>query len=107
MAHTSKDFENWQDTNSQSGFLEHERVWMNQLFKQLGYADAFRLAVPEGGEYSWWPSGEIGEGNGMRVDYQVISEDLAKRVEYAAMYKTKAFSSHLPVIVDYDIEDLA
>jgi hypothetical protein len=27
-------------------------------------------------------------------------------VEYAVMYKANAFSSHTPVIVDYDIEQL-
>lgn len=106
MAHSKRDVENWQVNHSQSGFLGHEQQWMNQLFQQLGYVDAFRLAVPEGGEYSWWPSGVVGEGDGIRVDYQVVSEALKRRVEYAAMYKTKAFSSHLPVIVDYDIEEL-
>ena len=106
MAHTSKDVENWQKNDSQSGFLGHEQQWMNQLFKQLGYADAFRLAVPDDGEYSWWPTGEIGLGDGWRTDYQVISEALGRRVEYAAIYKTRHFSSHLPVIVDYDIDDL-
>lgn len=107
MAHTKKDVENWQENVGQSGFLEHEQQWMDQLFNQLDYADAFRLAVPEGGEYSWWPSGAVGEGDGWRTDYQVVSGELARRVEFAAMYKTKAFSSHLPVMVDYDIDDLA
>ncbi len=106
MAHGKKDVENWQQNVNHSGFLAHEQQWMNQLFKQVGYSDAFRLAVPEGGEYSWWPSGQIGEGDGWRTDYQVISDSLAKKVEYAAIYKTRHFSSHLPVIVDYDIDDL-
>ena len=106
MAHNKKDVENWQENINQSGFLAHEQQWMGQLFRQLGYADAFRLAVPEGGEYSWWPSGEVGCGDGWRVDYQVISEALSKKVEYAALYKTRHFSSHLALIVDYDIDDL-
>ena len=104
MAHTAKDLENGEV--GQAGFLAHEQQWMNQLFRQLGYADAFRLCVPDEDEYSWWPSGTIGEGNAMRVDYQVISEALKKKVEYAALYKTKTFSSHLPLIVDYEIDDL-
>lgn len=106
MAHTKKDVENWQNNHDRSGFLGHEQQWMNQLFNQLGYVDAFRLAVPEEGEYSWWPSGNVGEGDGIRVDYQVVSEPLKRRIENAALYKTKAFSSHLPVIIDYDIERL-
>ena len=106
MAHTKKDVEGWQSRANIAGFLGHEQQWMNQLFRQLGYSDAFRLCVPEEGEYSWWPSGTVGEGYGLRVDYQVISDALKKKVEYAALYKTKMFSSHLPVIVDYDIESL-
>ncbi|WP_185233534.1 exodeoxyribonuclease III [Teredinibacter franksiae] len=106
MAHTKKDVENWQQNTSQPGFLAHEQQWMDQLFRQLGYADAFRLAVPEAGEYSWWPSGNVGEGDGWRTDCQAISDSLSKKVEYAALYKTRKFSSHLPVIVDYDIDDL-
>ena len=106
IAHTKKDVENYQSADYVSGFLGHEQQWMNQLFRQIGYADAFRLCVPDENEFSWWPSGEMGAGNGMRVDYQVISEALKKKVEYAALYKTKTFSSHLPLIVDYDIDDL-
>ncbi len=106
MAHAKRDVENWQENPSQSGFLGHEQKWMSQLFQQLGYVDSFRYAVKDEGEYSWWPSGTVGTGDGIRVDYQVASDAVKKRIENAAMYKTKAFSSHLPVIVDYDIENL-
>ncbi|MFL0811149.1 MAG: exodeoxyribonuclease III [Agarilytica sp.] len=106
MAHTKRDVENWQESENPACFLGHEQQWMKQLFEQIGYVDAFRYAVPDAGEYSWWPSGEVGEGNGVRVDYQIVSESMKRRIENAAMYKTKIFSSHLPVIVDYDIESL-
>lgn len=106
MAHTPKDVQRPEINAHQSGFLPHEQQWLNQLFKQLGYVDAFRLAVSDAGEYSWWPSGSVGKGDGWRTDFQVISNDLARYVENAALYKTKVFSSHLPVIVDYDILDL-
>ena len=103
MAHTKKDVENWQDNIGRAGFLGNEQQWMNQLFKQLGYADAFRQIVSDPGEFSWVPE----EGKGMRIDYQVISGRLSRKVENAALYKTKKFSSHRPLIVDYDIDDLA
>ncbi len=106
MAHTKKDVEDSLVYEGQSGFLAHEQQWMGQLFNQLEYVDAFRTAVPESGEYSWWPSGDMTSGDGIRSDYQVVSQSLKKRIEYAAIYKTRQFSSHLPVIVDYDIEDL-
>ncbi|WP_096086726.1 exodeoxyribonuclease III [Agaribacterium haliotis] len=102
MAQSKKDVQNWQENVGRAGFLGHEQQWMNQLFKQLGYADAFRQVVKEGDEYSWLPE----ESDGMRIDYQVISQKLCRKVENAAFYKTKQFSSHLPLIVDYDIDDL-
>ncbi len=104
MAHKREDVQNWHNNDSQSGFLPHEQQWMNQLFTQVGYADAFRKGNTDKDEYTWWPSGVIGKGDGWRTDYQVISESLASRVEYATTYKTKYFSSHLPVIIDYDLE---
>lgn len=104
MAHTRADVQNWQDNDSKPGFLPHEQHWMTQTFNEVGYCDAFRMANRDTDEYSWWPSGEIGKGDGWRTDYQVISESLSDRVEYAAIYKSKMFSNHLPVIIDYDLE---
>jgi exodeoxyribonuclease III len=104
MAHKRRDVENWQNNDSNSGFLPHEQQWMDQLFTQLGYSDAFRLCNTDSDEFNWWPSGTVGQDDGWRTDYHVISNELRNTVEYATNYKTKAFSSHLPVIVDYDIE---
>lgn len=89
-----------------SGFLNHERQCLDQLFNAIGYADAFRLYNKDTDEFSHWPSGEVGEGPGWRTDFQVVSGSLRNRVEYAVLYKAKTFSSHLPVIVDYDMETL-
>ena len=106
IAHADNDLENQQNYREDSGFLTSERSWMNTLFGDLGYTDAFRRGNTDSDEFSWWPAGEIGQGDGWRVDYQVASRDLAASVEYAVMYKAKAFSAHAPVIVDYDIEEL-
>ncbi len=106
MAHAHKDVQNWRDNIDNPGFLEHERQWLDQAFTQLGYADAFRQCNADTDEFSWWPSGNVGEGDGWRTDYQIISDALKKKVEYSMIYKRQTFSSHLPVIVDYDIEEL-
>ncbi len=105
LAHTRKDVQNWQNNNGTPGYLPHEQQWLNQLFNQLGYADAFRQANTDKDEFSWWPSGVMGKGDGWRTDFQVVSEHIQPKVEYATIYKTQAFSSHLPVIIDYDIDD--
>ncbi len=104
MAHKNSDVQNWQDNDSVSGFLPHEQQWMDQLINQLGYHDAFRIANQDSDEFSWWPSGEMNEGDGWRTDYQIISDDLRHSIEHSAIYKNQTFSSHQPVIIDYDIE---
>ncbi|GLS27149.1 exodeoxyribonuclease III [Marinibactrum halimedae] len=104
MAHKAIDVQNAQQNAGNSGFLEHERQWMDQLYNQIGYVDAFRRVNKDNDEYTWWPSGEVGNGDGWRTDLQVVSENLKNRVEYGVTYKNKLFSSHLPLIIDYDIE---
>ena len=106
IAHTHDDVENADHHETESGFLTNERIWMDQLIHQIGYADAFRLSNTDTDEFSFWPEGEIDEGDGWRTDYQIISGSLASRVEYAVIYTAKQFSSHAPVIIDYDIEEL-
>lgn len=104
MAHSVKDVSNPQAMMDQSGFLPHERQWMDQLYTQIGYCDAFRRANQDADEYTWWPSGTIRDGDAWRTDLQVISERLNHSVEYGVIYKKRQFSSHLPVIMDYDLE---
>lgn len=104
MAHKEIDVQNAKQNMSQPGFMEHERQWMDQLFNELGYIDAFREVNTDRDEFTHWPSGVQGKGDGWRTDLQVASAALKNRVEYATTYKTQTFSSHLPVIIDYDME---
>ena len=94
-----------QDTehNSNSpGFLTEERQWINELLDS-GYIDAFREINSDRDEFSWWPEGDR-ENNGWRSDFHIISKGLQYTVDYGAIYKVKEFSTHAPVIMDYDIE---
>ena len=104
MAHTQKDVRNWKNHIGDTGFLPHEQQWLNQTFKQVGYSDAFRLANNDSDEFSWWPSNTPNTGDGWRTDFHIISDALKKSVEYATIYKSRQFSSHLPVVIDYDIK---
>ena len=54
-------------------------------------------------ELPWWPQGRDA-GDGWRVDLQVASPGLRPAIEYGAIYKGQEFSSHAPLIMDYDIE---
>jgi len=68
-----------------------------------GYVDAFREINSDRDEFSWWPDGEPGK-NGWRTDFQIISKGLKYSVDYGAIYKARVFSSHAPIIMDYDAE---
>jgi exodeoxyribonuclease III len=104
LARAAIDVQNAKQNEERPGFLPHERQWMDQLYSELGYVDAFRQVNKDKDEFTWWPSGVPFEGDGWRTDLQVISGELRNRVEYAVIYKNQTFSSHLPVIIDYDIE---
>lgn len=103
---TEADVENAADHRDEPGFLAEDGQWWRQIQDQVGYADAFRLGNTDADEFSWWPSGTLGKGDGWRTDTQLVSRELARTVEYAVIYKAKAFSSHAPVVVDYDLPGL-
>ena len=85
------------------GFLAAERQYLDGLYGELGYVDAFRVVNQDEDEFSWWPGGRAA-GDGWRVDLQIVSAGLRGTIEYGALYKVQKFSSHAPLIMDYDIE---
>jgi len=102
IAHTASDVEDTERNSTASGFLAEERQWMDEVLER-GYVDAFREINSDSDEFSCWPDGPD-QGNGMRTDFHLVSTGLKYAIEYGAIYKTQAFSSHAPVIMDYDIE---
>lgn len=102
FAHTASDLQDTETNSNKPGFLAEERQWMDEVL-EAGYVDAFREINSDADEFTWWPDGNR-EHNGWRSDFQVISKGLKYAVEYGAIYKSKAFSTHAPVIMDYDIE---
>ncbi len=102
IAHTAADVQDTELNSTRSGFLAEERQWMDELLDN-GYVDAFREINSDRDEFSWWPDGGR-DTNGWRTDFHVISKGLQYSVDYGAIYKTREFSSHAPVIMDYDIE---
>ena len=103
IAHKKIDIKNWRSNQKNSGFLPEERAWMDKLFNDTGYADAFRVVDQQEDQYTWWSNrGQAWANNvGWRIDYQVISEGLTDKVARASIYKRKRFSDHAPLIIDY------
>lgn len=104
IAHTEADIRNWKGNTKNSGFLPEERAWLGDLFDKHGFADAFRQLPQKDHEYTWWSQrGQARANNvGWRIDYQIISDDLAPKVQRTRVYREKPFSDHAPLIIDYD-----
>tara|TARA_B110000444_G_scaffold259317_1_gene302679 strand:+ start:2022 stop:2786 length:765 start_codon:yes stop_codon:yes gene_type:complete len=102
IAPTAKDIQNFEESSKQNRFLPEERKWMDQI-TELGYIDAFREINTDSDEFTWWPTGTK-DNNGGRIDFQIVSEGMQYNIEYGAIYKTQSFSSHAPLIMDYNVE---
>ena len=105
IAHKEIDLKNWKGNKKNSGFLPEERAWMDQLFSQQQWFDAFRLVNQQQDQYTWWSNrGQAWAKNvGWRIDYQIISAGLKDKVQSTSIYKDERFSDHAPLIMDYDI----
>ncbi|MCL1623765.1 exodeoxyribonuclease III [Moraxella sp. Tifton1] len=103
IVHKRIDIKNWSSNQKASGCLPHERAWLDHIYDDLGYVDAFRIACKESDVYSWWFNrGQARMKNvGWRIDYQVCSPDWGERVVGAWVYKDTWFSDHAPVVIDY------
>lgn len=105
MAHRNIDLKNWRANQDYPGFTPPERAWLDSLFVERGYVDAFRAVNPASEQYTWWSNrGQAWANNtGWRIDYQVVSPGAhGLRPVRAAIYKAQRFSDHAPLIVDYE-----
>ncbi len=106
ICHKPIDLKNWRSNQKNSGFLPEERAWLDVLYDEVGYIDAFRLVNQEPEQYTWWSNrGQARAKNvGWRLDYQVITPRLAERVTAAEIYTGEQFSDHAPHTMHYDLE---
>ncbi|MBS3953485.1 MAG: exodeoxyribonuclease III [Methylomicrobium sp.] len=105
IAHHKIDLKNWRSNQKNSGFLPEERAWMDTLFADQQWLDAFRLLNKNPEEYTWWSNrGQAWAKNvGWRIDYQIISGNLAGKTVSTSIYKEEKFSDHAPLIMDYNL----
>jgi exodeoxyribonuclease-3 len=105
IAHRPIDLKNWKSNQKNSGFLPEERAWLDRLFGDEHYVDAFREVTQEPDQYTWWSNrGQSWAKNvGWRIDYHVVSPGLAGAAQRVEIFRTQRFSDHAPLIVDYDL----
>ena len=104
IAHKKIDIRNWRGNQKNSGFLPEERAWLDRLFDEIGYVDAFRVVNQDADEYTWWSNrGQARAKNvGWRIDYQIVTPGLRERILAASIYREQRFSDHAPLTIDYD-----
>ena len=86
-----------------TGFLPPERAWIDRVINEVGWVDAFRVVNHLPKQFTWWARWPKAWQNnlGWRIDYQLISPQLAEIVKGASIYKEQRFSDHAPVTIDY------
>jgi exodeoxyribonuclease-3 len=99
VAHKEIDLKNPKTNRKNAGFTDEEREKFSQLL-QKGFVDTFRYFYPDKTEaYSWWSYRfHAREKNaGWRIDYFVVSERLADKLEGASIHNEVYGSDHCPV----------
>ncbi|MEZ5458609.1 MAG: exodeoxyribonuclease III [Steroidobacteraceae bacterium] len=105
IAHKPIDLKNWKSNQKNSGFLPEERAWLDELFDDVGFVDAFREVNDQPDQYTWWSNrGQAWAKNvGWRIDYQIASPRLLGAAARADIYKRERFSDHAPLVMDYQL----
>lgn len=100
VAHQEIDLKNPKTNTRNAGFTDEERAKMTQLLSN-GFVDTFRFLHPDEVRYSWWSYRfKAREKNvGWRIDYFIVSERLASRLQSASIHTDIMGSDHCPVEV--------
>ncbi len=99
VAHGEIDLKNPKSNRGNAGFSDEERASFTELLG-AGFTDTFRAQHPDlAGAYSWWSYRFNARKNnaGWRIDYFLVSDDVADRVVDASIHNEVFGSDHCPV----------
>ena len=102
VAHKEIDLKNPKTNHMNAGFTDEERAKMTAAI-EAGFTDSFRYFHPDAeGAYSWWSYRmRARERNaGWRIDYFMVSDRFAGRMEDAKILSDIYGSDHCPVELD-------
>lgn len=105
VAHKEIDLKNPYTNRRSAGFTDEERACMTQLLDS-GFTDSFRHLYPDlEGAYSWWSYRmRARERNaGWRIDYFLVSDRLADKINEARIHNNIFGSDHCPVEVEMNL----
>lgn len=99
VAHNEIDLKNPKTNRGNPGFSDEERGKFSELLAS-GFTDTFRAMYPDTeGAYSWWSYRfRAREKNaGWRIDYFVVSNDIADKIKSATIHSDVFGSDHCPI----------
>ena len=99
VAHKEIDLKNPKTNRQNAGFTDEERAKMTELLDS-GFVDSFRYFYPDAeGIYSWWSYRfqARAKNAGWRIDYFLVSKELAERMDSASIHTDILGSDHCPV----------
>lgn len=99
VAHNEIDLKNPGPNRGNAGFSDEERESFTRLL-DAGFTDTFRARHPDlTGAYSWWSYRFNARKNnaGWRIDYFLVSNDIADHVTGASILSEVYGSDHCPV----------
>ncbi len=84
-----------------SGFLPEEREWLTR-FINSGFTDTFRYMNHAPHQYTWWSFRANARANnkGWRIDYNMVADPLAQRIQSARILSDVVHSDHCPVVLE-------
>jgi exodeoxyribonuclease-3 len=97
-AHHPIDLANPKTNKDTTGFLPHERAWVDD-FMSIGMVDIFRHFSPDqAGAYTWWSNrpGCREKNIGWRIDYFFVTKDLIPAIKEARIHADVMGSDHCP-----------
>lgn len=108
VAHEPIDLAHPENNHHSAGYTDEEREHFTKLL-QAGFTDSFRHQHPDQeGVYSWWAQRVITSkqnNSGWRIDYWLVSDRIADRIEKASMIDTGARRDHAPIELDIRLEN--
>jgi exodeoxyribonuclease-3 len=103
IAHQNIDLKNWRSNQKNSGFLPEERAWLDKIFKDNNWIDAFRVINKEPEQYTWWSHRGRARANnvGWRIDYQLATHHWLTHIKCVNITPVPLFSDHAPLTIEY------
>lgn len=105
-AHTEIDLKHPENNHHSAGFTDEERAGFSNLLNE-GFTDTFRKVNGNVKDiYTWWAQRvrtAKANNSGWRIDYWLVSDRIADKVNRSEMIDTGERADHCPILLEIDL----